>query len=251
MITKSIPSINRQNLVVLLSLGLLILYPKHSLSQVSTVNSDYLDWFDKIIGIENTGLYSGIEYVPVYRVVNDKHQYFFSQDFINGTISFDDQLYPNVNLKYDIYQDILLLEIQQGLGKGIIQTIKSRLDFFLINERKFVNLSFSNDDVKLNGFYEVLDTFNTFVLYKKHILRSAKISNNGIFNYEFRKGKDEYYLKFKNQYYEIKSVRDLIEIFPQFRKQINKYYDRNQFRKDKDSSLILLTNRIYQLYLNT
>lgn len=222
-----------------------------SYSQLDSKELLYNNWFDNTIGIENTGLYNGVQYFSKYRVINENHQFLISDYFMDGTIIYGGQIYDQVKIGYDIYQDEVLLEIEKTLGKVPVKTIKERVQAFYIADRKFVNLNVLKDNIVINGFHEVLLDITSFVLYKKHILKTAKISDEGTFYYEFLPGKDKYYLLYNDEYYLVDKAKDLAEIFPQFKKEINRYYDRNLHKTDKDSSLKLLVSRIHQLYLDT
>ena len=235
-------------MIVLLCFGLSILFPQQSFSQVSKVNSNYLDWFDKIIGIENIGLYNGVAYIPKFNVYEDSHPYFISQEFQKGDLFYNGQPYFNINLKYDIFFDEILIEVNKGFGKGTVQIIKDKVEGFQIRENKFVNLNHDSEKINLNGFYEIISEFENFNLYKKHNLKTSRISDNRIVYRKFKITAPTYYLQYKNDFYQIKSRKDLVKIFPSYKKEIYEYYNRNLIKYKEDAALNILLKRLNELY---
>ncbi len=113
-------------------------------------------WFDNIIGQTNSGIFKGLGYVNEYRVVNDRHQFFISTDFKSGSVTYDDQTYFDVPLRYDVYLDDLLLLNDELSDKPIMLFDKRKVSEFNIGEDSFEFISSRTSNEQISGFFEVL-----------------------------------------------------------------------------------------------
>jgi hypothetical protein len=202
---------------------------------------DYYNWFDDQVGIENTGLFNGIRYKELYRIKNGKHKFYKSPDFQNAHLFYDGQPYYDIPLKYDLFEDQLIISLQTGSGSSIMQLLKEEVTGFELDNKRFVHLKgievYKSKD-QINGFYEVLEEGTSLTLYKKHRkLRKKVLENKAILN-EFRND-DLYYVLFENLFYPIKSKNDLVKIFPQRKKQINAFFSGNKYLMDTDYDLFM------------
>ena len=79
---------------IILSL-FLFLQPLFFYCQQSKDESNYYIWFDELVGVENTGLYLGTEYLINYRITEENYSFFESQNFLLGTVNYNRQTYFN------------------------------------------------------------------------------------------------------------------------------------------------------------
>ena len=94
-----------------------ILYGNHNLwSQDTIVNSSAYEVFDHMVGYTNTGIFDGIEYFEKFPVRNEKHKFFKSSEFVNGLLIYEGNPFLNVELKYDVYDNQLLIRNSEVLG---------------------------------------------------------------------------------------------------------------------------------------
>ena len=202
---------------------------------------DYYNWFDEQVGIENTGLFNGIRYKELYRIKNGKHKFYKSPEFLTANLWYDGQPYYDIPLKYDLFEDQLIISLQTDAGSSIIQLLKEEVAGFQLDGKQFVHLKgievFKSKD-QVDGFYEVLEEGNSLTLYKKHQkLRKKVLENKAILN-EFRND-DLYYILHEDLFYPIKSKNDLIKIFPQRKKQINAFFSGNKYLMETDYDLFM------------
>ena len=66
-----------------------------SLSTFSQTYSEekIYSWYDQKIGIENTTLFQGIEYVETDRMINEQHKFFETQEFQEGIVTYNGQTF--------------------------------------------------------------------------------------------------------------------------------------------------------------
>lgn len=202
---------------------------------------DYYNWFDEQVGIENTGLFNGIRYKEGYRVKNGKHKFYKNPEYQTANLWYDGQPYYDIPLKYDLFEDQLIISLQTGTGSSIIQLLKEKVTGFQLDEKQFVHLRgievFKSND-QVDGFYQVLEEGNSLILYKKHRKLSKKVLEKKAVLYEFRND-DLYYILYENLFYPIKKKTDLLKIFPERKKQINAFFSGNKYLMDTDYDLFM------------
>lgn len=230
-------------LTALLNLALI----SGSRAQDST-QRDYYNWFDSEVGIENTGLFNGIRYRELYRVKDNKHKFFQSPEFLTGDLSYDGQPYYDIPMKYDLFEDELIIELKAQSGTSILRLLKEEVDAFEIDGHRFRHLRNtkvyrSNDNI--DGFYEVLSETGSIRLFKKHLKIRKKVLEDKMVLNEFRKD-DGYFIEHDGLYYPISNKNDLIRAFPESKKQINDFYSGSKYllKTDPDLFMIRMTERL-------
>lgn len=211
-------------------------------------NAAYYSWLDTAVGIENTALFNGVEYIEKYRTINSNHPFLDAPGFLPGAVIYDGQAYYDLALKYQVYDDLLLLKIERAGQTAIFQLISENIEAFSLNGRSFVHIKEASEDVS-TGFYEVINETNGAVLLKKHLMRKRDRFDKTSTYYEFSKDRSNYLLKSNNQYYSINSKREVQDLFPEAKKEINTYYTENRMlqKQNEDTfmkSLFLKFNSI-------
>jgi hypothetical protein len=186
-------------------------------SQTTDAEKAVYKWFDAKVGPENTGLLDGIAYRELYKTENGDHQFYASSSFQKGDITYKGQYYFDVDMKYDIHNDEIIVRIPAQTVTPIIQLIKKNVNKFSINNSEFILLQ--------DGFYEVLSKTKTLSLYKKHKKTSTKYYSGRFTFYRFNKSKNEYFMYLNNEYHKItKSKNSFIKVLPEYKNEINSFY---------------------------
>ena len=232
-------------LKIVLFVFLLFVCSQRSWGQSLNYDKEYLNWFDQIIGIENTGISNGVVYEEEYPSINDKHKFFLSSNYLKANLNYENEQYFGIEIKYDVFEDEILVKFNT-----YIQLSKDQISSFSINEHQFTNI---NDEIatknNLEGFYEILLNTSLFNLYIKHKKKKLDRVGNKYNYYEFL-SENKYYLYYENSYHTINSRKDLIKIFPEFQNEINKYSNKQFRNSEKSNSLLLLMKDIYNLKIN-
>ncbi|MFC4220113.1 hypothetical protein [Flagellimonas marina] len=210
--------------------------------------------FDKTVGIENTGLYQGLVYVERFRTINERVQFYKGVDFLPGSVHYDGQWYHDLELKYDAYDDEVLLMLITEAGGGTIKLFKNYLEGFMLDGEQFVKIL--KDDAPLlkeHGFYAVSMEGTYFTLYTRYTKRSFEKRDKRFLYYEFLDGPSEYVLLHKGQFHTFNSKKDAIDLFPGLKKEIKAFYAlaRRQSKTDPDGFKISLAKRIELLLSQT
>lgn len=196
-------------------------------SQLSPGEAKIYSWFDNEVGIENTRLYNGIEYIEEHRTINEKNKFFFSNSNFIGEILYDGQWFTSVPLKYNVFDDLLLIQLESGSGKNILQAIKGKVERFHLNNHVFINVPSQISGNIEGGYHEVLWETDDLAILKKHSKKIIEKRDEKIAYFEFNDLKESYLVRHKEQFYVLNSRRDLVRLFPENEELINKFYKNN------------------------
>ncbi len=209
-----------------------------SAQQTNSIASGYIT-FDKLVGLQNTSLYQGRLYTEKYRTINDRKQFFKSTEFLNGDVWYKGQPYFNQLLKYDVYEDELLLKLEQN--GNTLKLSKKDIDSFSIEKIRFINLKSKKiTTLGLFGYYEVLFQDHMFALYARHNKNIMERKDKKYVYYEFEDTKTKYLLLYRGEYYPLNSKKDIVRVFPNHKTQINKLYRGAKNNNSKDSNALMI-----------
>jgi len=217
-------------------------------SQETIPNSSAYEVFDHMVGQTNSGIFDGIEYFERFPVRNDKHKFFKNSDFVKGSLIYSGNPFLNVELKYDVYDDNLLIRNSEILGSPVTQLYKEKISSFNIAKHPFVHLKVSTiKNEPIRGFFELLSNGEDMNLYKQHRKKINKKTDNGVY-YEF-KDDPRYLLYSKGSYFKIKNENTIVTIFPEFKEQLKQFIGsiEKEKKEDYDSFLISILNKIKEL----
>ena len=212
-------------------------------------NADYLNWFDQQVGIENTSLMNGVIYREFYRTINDNVKFFQTDQWHTGSVKYTGQWYYNVQLKYDVFGDQLIVRQEDRLGGGALILFKDLVAEFRLDDKVFVNIDPGANELIRPGYYELLasrENLRMLIKYrKKEFLRKDRKSAY----HEFIDAKKSYVLNFDGNYYPIKVKKDVVKIFPGFKSALDSFYQDNKRlqNRDPDRFMIALVDRLSTL----
>jgi hypothetical protein len=113
-------------------------------------------------------LYNGRVWRDLYSHKVNGDEYLYTKNFLPGAVTFNSRSFKNLNLRYDIYNDEILILTNQGnvlvLNKEMVDSFNLEYEDIIHN---FENLGVDSMDM-LKGYVEVLYKGNTS-LYIKHI----------------------------------------------------------------------------------
>ncbi|MFD2943155.1 hypothetical protein [Flavobacterium notoginsengisoli] len=212
----------------------------------SVEKSSLYDYFDEAVGKDNLNINNGIVHSEPFRPLAGKNRYYIDE-FNLGDISFENQIYSSVNLKYDILQDQVIYK-QNGSSENLpINLITEKVDYFFIKNKKFVNLK--EESIKfpstIKGIYEETYVGDNVSLYIKHSKEKVKSLQADIIYYNFIY-KISYILKYNSYFYKVETAKDFKKIFPNYKKEINGIYstEKKLERSNKPQFMESLTKQI-------
>jgi hypothetical protein len=210
----------------------------------SQTNSDITLYtkFDSIAGKENLGLNNGTLHTNPYKTIDNNNMYFIANKYSVENVIYDGQPYYNVNLKYDIYRDLLVYNPFGQADYIGINLIPEKTSSFSFHEKKFINLSLQKKNLQeyIKGYYEEITISNEINLYVKHHKNILEIIGNEFIYYSFSDN-DNFLIKHKETFSKMNTKKDIINIFPQYKSEINNYYNKNK-SMEKSNKTIFLQN---------
>lgn len=216
---------------------------------LSAQEGELYTWFDHKIGLENTDLYNGIEFINPYNLNENKHRFFKTNLFQNGSVKYNNQIYYNVALRYDIYEDLLFvkLETKSGIANQIL-LLKESLDGFTIGNSIFQKVKVDKaTDEQFTEFYELLTKNDHVKLYKKNQKKLNKIFKNGLVYHEFTADRPEYFILTEDDFFQIQDKRDLISKYPKYKKDLSNFKWSSNDYQANDRQLISAINKLGQI----
>lgn len=194
----------------------------------------YFDYMD-----DQLSVFNGWEYKDYDRFI-EGDQFFLTNEAVEGSVTYDGVTYPNLQIRYDIANDVVVLRHPSQSGYiSDVQIPGNRISSFSILEHDFIRIeSDSITDTNLSsGFYDLIHDSEYKVLAKriKSLVESAGISNvEKEFIY-----KERFYVFKDGEYYPIRGRRSFLKIFPERKKEIRRFMRRNnlRFSEDKEKAI--------------
>lgn len=191
-------------------------------------NISLYDYFDKTVGKDNLNINNGVVHSEPFRIMPKNNRYYIDE-FNLGDLSFDDEIYTNVNIKYDIHDDQVVYKQNGETNNLPITIIKDKVGFFTIKNKKFVNLK--SESIKfpkiIHGIYEENFAESNISLYTKHRKEKIKVLKADILYYNYIYYTD-FVIKYNNFFYTVQSQKDIKTIFPFYKKEIIDFYKTNR-----------------------
>lgn len=199
-------------------------------NDVSTYN-----WFDKTVGKENLDIYNGTIHTNPYKTIGQENLYYIKDSYELGNLVYENQMYYNVYLKYDIYRDILVLKSSQNTENIGINLILEKVQSFSIKDKNFIKIEHTNTDQPefTSGYYEETKVASSLIFYIKHHKNIQKNLGDNSLTYSFKEN-NLFFIHLDDKTYSVKSKGDIIKIFPKQKKQINEFYLMNRDLKKTD-----------------
>ena len=200
-------------------------------------NTSVLNWFDNKVGTETLPISNGKLHFNLDRTLETVHRYYNSDKATKGSVGYNSQNYSEVNLKYDIYEDEIILELKGESGLAQVILIKEKTQYFKLDEKKFVNLNFNKQspDNSRSGYYEENQIGKNFIFYIKHYKKKSKVikGDNIFLNYTYN---NEFLLFTQGKFTIIKSKSNLLKLLPAAKNKINDYYMMNRKLKKENET---------------
>ncbi|MFS4469144.1 hypothetical protein [Maribacter sp. 2210JD10-5] len=227
---------------------LIFLYPNlYRLSAQKKADNNYYIWHDNIVGERNLDIYKGKVFIPKF-VSKEKERQFFQQGNHSKThIVYDGQSYYNLAIRYDLLNDQVLLYCKTGLWNGWIVLASDKIERLSMDAVPFTHLNdFENSQIK-SGFYKEVSTDGKIKLYEKLSKAVRKRIIDRKTYYEFKDSKSLFLIKNNEDYTLIENIRDLIFLFPTFKKQILDNYNKKVHKANESNSFKNSVEQLNQL----
>ena len=160
--------------------------------------------------------------------------YYYSADWLRGTVYFENAIYQQVPIKYDLVADQLIVKRPDGFG---INLFSPRVSWFMINDSKFIYVDGKSFNGSLSpGFYQQMQEGKVQLLYK----RSKKI-NEKITNRVEQQFVDvvRFYIIQGAAVHEVKNLSSVLTVLNDRRKELKDFLKENKLKYKKDPEMVL------------
>ena len=205
-------------------------------SFVASAQKNAINLYSMATGLQSH-IYNGNSYIE-YRELNEEHPYFINE-WVDGSITYEEQFYDNIPLMYDISTDKIIIDNKYGVNK--IQLISSKISSFTIQQHQFVKMKEEGNPA---GFYEVLydGTTQAYVQWRKSLQES--ISTQTIartFN-----DRSSYFIRKGGKMYLVKNKKSVINLLAEKKSEIKKFIRASSIRfKDNRANAIREVVKFY------
>ena len=181
----------------------------------------------------NSELFNGPEYIFYNKALQKTkgHPFFETDQTQQGSVLYNGASFSDVPLLYDIKLDQLITFYPVSLLK--IQLITPSVGSFSINNHSFICLPEIKETNFTAGFYELLASGKASIIARR-VKETEKSIQGGQVEYSFIE-RDKYYIRHNEKTYLISSGADIIRLFPEQRKELQKFVKSNRLRFKKNS----------------
>ncbi len=218
-----------------------IFYIQNIASQNLNTQENLYAFLDSTISNVNTKLSYGDVYKERYiKRTKNNHNFFKTNKFTEGNITYRNEVFYNTYIKYDIVNDNIILKISNLNQYISIIPEKAFVEHFSIGKAIFFN-------TKKYGFLEKLSQKKEFSIFRKHSKVSIENNDNNYIHHTFKKKPNVYYIYTKDEYFPVRSKKDFIRIFPEKRKNITSFFRQNKilFKSDFKKFIANLLEQIH------
>ncbi len=187
-------------------------------------------------------LYNGTVYIKYWNKVIG-HPYFDSDQFKTADISFQNFIYRDIPLKYDLVKNqLVIFNATKEFEMAILNDYVSE---FKINNHRFIKIN-ADSVHEYNpgpGFYELLYNGHSSVIanYYKRIEASLKAEDNTSSFVKYNK----FFVFSLNEYHEVKRISDYFNLFKDQKEQLKKYMRKGKLNYIKDPAKTLVELATY------
>lgn len=197
-------------------------YPETALNQA-------IRFYSKTIR-EGSGLYNGRVYN--FRYIGVSGNPFYPDNvWSTGSVLYDGQLYDSINMKFDIFNNLLIIDYYDENGFFInLQLVNEKIERFGWPGHLFMRIE--ADTTKSSwlpsGFYDQLYVGSVRVLasYKKSIQKNNQIGNQ----LEAFSERDLFYIEKDGKIFRVKKKRSVMEAFSDREREIRTFIKKHKLK---------------------
>lgn len=218
-----------------------ILYSSTLISQTQDYKEIYTK-IDKELSIGNLNLEKGKIYINKDINVKNNHRYLFSDATFTSNIKHNNQVYYNNNIKYDIYQNILIANPSNQSKRLFVELSKNEVESFTVLNKNFVLINLPDNE---NWYCEERLISSSFSFYIKYQKKKKEIISDNVIK-PFYTEEISFFLKKEGKVSQIDSKKSIINIFPELKTEINDFYKMND-HLIKEGKIKFMENLIFKI----
>jgi hypothetical protein len=211
------------------------LTPADSIARAGAIQSALVIYHQTLRG--NAAVYNGIEYIdPFAKKRLNGHPYYLSDDWLDGSITYDGRHYESVSLKFNICSNKVLIEHEQT--HAVIELIAEKINSFNLGGARFVRLPATG--VIREGFYQLLYEGKSRVLVRRFKTIKETVDQKVMIT-EFSERARRYFVV-NGQTFAISNRKSALNLFGELKVEIRRYLSDNHihFRSAPEKALVAM-----------
>lgn len=196
-----------------------------------------IELYTRSIGVESH-LYNGVLYKEYnFHPADDGSPYFISDDWQEGSVYYDRELYESAPLMYDQVKDKLIVEHEFGGVK--LELISEKVGWFTLGDHRFVRLIADKLTPEIQtGFHESLYEGNLKVYARRHKNFQETVVNRQEVAYIFKEAY-HYYIFKDGHYHPVRSKRSVLKLLEDRKADVRRFMHKNKirFRADRGRAI--------------
>ncbi|WP_207511755.1 hypothetical protein [Longitalea luteola] len=182
-------------------------------------------------------LYNGIEHLG-YSIRIKGHAYFLQKELARGTIVYDELVFTNVPMLYDLFKGQVVVNHFNGFSK--VALISAKVKEFTIHNHHFIRLDSSTGSPLITGFYDEVYTGRSKVLVKREKFIEETIKDE--LEREFI-SLDMIFIQQGDTYYHIRNKKGLLAVLKDKAPAVKQYLRKNRikYRKGPENAIVKAT----------
>ena len=202
---------------------------------ITAAAKNTVERYRKALGVQ-AKLNNGSKYRPPEQDV-DEHPYFLSDDWMMGDVYYDDELFIEVPLMYDLYSGQLITE--HSASGHAIQLIFEKVSYFKVRDHLFEKIynESVNGSLPATGFYDILYAGET-----KVVSRRQKLQTEEIYNTYVEVGYDEKnrYFLFKNGiFFPVNNKASVLKVLGDEKQKLKRFLKAGKIKFSENKELAL------------
>ncbi|MEM8895607.1 MAG: hypothetical protein AAGC88_13580 [Bacteroidota bacterium] len=172
---------------------------------------------DQNIGLEHLGIISGPEYSQAF-FARSSHPFYNSSNWVISGLNVNGKHYPEVLIKYDCFQDQLVIGVMKETGATPVVVKKELVAHFSINQLDFTYLELTESGYE--GYLgQLFDGLNLSLYLKVGKDDEIDERSNSLEYVPFEK----YLLLWGSELIELKGKGSILSLFPEKKTEIKSY----------------------------
>jgi hypothetical protein len=193
-------------------------------------------------------LYNGKEYIEFKKNMPEIGTLFFhSDEWEEGRVLYDGELYENVLMRFDLLTEKLVVEHK---GYGEIELISEKINYFEIVGHTFIRQVDQPGAKSLitPGFYDLIYEGNTRVLVKRWKVTEERVETQFSMILTFKE-KNAIYIFKAGKYYPVSRKSSVLKVFDDQKSALKKFISKNhiKYRGNREDALVKIAGHYDEL----
>jgi len=167
---------------------------------------------------------------------NDEHPYFGVDDWAYGYIIYDDELYTDVAMFYDLSRDKVIAE--HSLSGTKLELVSEKIKQFSLADHVFIRLGKNESSIIPEGFFELLYDGTTKVYARREKILNEKIESNEIIT-KFD-DLNRIYIQKDGTYFFVNKKKSVLDVFIDKKQELKTFLTKNKinYNGDREKAIV-------------